>query len=70
MSQKGYLLRLEVAGFLWNLLDDRLDLVEALLDTRHEAAPRRRALLLRHLYENDANCDSRFSKPPKEFSNV
>ena len=65
MSQKGYLLRLEVAGFLWNLLDDRLDLVEALLDARHEAAPRRRALLLRHLCKVDAKCDGLISKPQR-----
>ena len=53
LSEKGaikiYLLRLKVEGFLRNLLDDRLDLVEALLDARHKAAPRGRALLLRDL---------------------
>ena len=55
-----YLLRLEVAGFLGDLLDDRLDLVEALLDARHEAASCRRTLLLRHLYETteSATADS------------
>ena len=44
-----YLLGLEIAGLLGDLLDDGLSAVEALLHARHEPAPRRGTLLLRHL---------------------